>query len=422
MSDININGIPNLGFAGGGGGIIGGIPNQQPAMSADQINQSMWGRFSPQQAQIPLQNNFNNFGHQTNAYSALGAAYGRATGGFNAGRVPTGAVNRGPDLPDLSQDLFGPAQNAGPMAQALLNQQGAGGSDGIDPGMASHPSTDGMDPGMPGGFNDIWAGRGMPGGQQPSFYDSVGMGQPTTFGDRFGAAPPIDPMLQSSGAQLPPEIFGGNYRTRSFGATGAQPPTNYDPLDPSSTPTPSQFVNDGTPWWTQGTNPPLQAAHDMIRAGRGWTIGQQVGQDPTLTQNLNQNIWDVGQASTPGMFDSWGGYQQPRADHFSEQTQYPGGTGPGSGGVGQGSGSLGYQNMLGNYAPRNERGGSAEFANRWFGLGDAGRNAGHPSQYYTGNQYNAGPMPPNVMQPFNADTPDGALPLGGFRYPLGRGG
>ena len=69
---------------GGGGGIIGGIPNQQPAMSAAQINQSMWGNYSPGQAQATINNLYGpqGFGGQTAHYAGLGAAYGRATGGF----------------------------------------------------------------------------------------------------------------------------------------------------------------------------------------------------------------------------------------------------------------------------------------------------------------------------------------------------
>jgi hypothetical protein len=53
-------------------------------LSADQINASMYGGFSPAQGQSVLNNIFGNFGQQTDYYSGLGAAYGRQTGGFNA--------------------------------------------------------------------------------------------------------------------------------------------------------------------------------------------------------------------------------------------------------------------------------------------------------------------------------------------------
>lgn len=59
-------------------------------MSAADINASMWGNFSPGAAQAVLNNNFNNFGQQTDYYSALGAAYGRQTGGFGGVADPSG--------------------------------------------------------------------------------------------------------------------------------------------------------------------------------------------------------------------------------------------------------------------------------------------------------------------------------------------
>jgi hypothetical protein len=132
MSDININGIPNMGFAGGGGGIIGGSASGGiPAMSADQINSSMWGRFTPGAGQAALNNNFANFGVQPAYYAALGAAYGRNTGGFGGGRggfdpniyAPRGDVERGDDLAPITGD---------------------GGSDGMDPGMGSPFAEGGM--------------------------------------------------------------------------------------------------------------------------------------------------------------------------------------------------------------------------------------------------------------------------------------
>jgi len=89
MTDVS--GIPNMGF--GGGSYFGGQPNVAPAWSADQINRSMG--MGPggagMQNQALLNNIFGNFGKQTDYYSGLGAAYGRATGGFGGapGRVGT---------------------------------------------------------------------------------------------------------------------------------------------------------------------------------------------------------------------------------------------------------------------------------------------------------------------------------------------
>jgi hypothetical protein len=84
-----------MGF--GGGGYFGGIPNQQPAMSAAQINAGMWGNYSPGAAQATANNIYGagGFGAQPAYYAGLGAAYGRATGGFGG----YGAANADPLTP-----------------------------------------------------------------------------------------------------------------------------------------------------------------------------------------------------------------------------------------------------------------------------------------------------------------------------------
>ena len=74
MSDVS--GIPNMGF-GGGGGYFGGIPNQQPAMSAAQINAGMWGNYSPQQAQATFNQISGGLTQDPARYAAIAAAYGR---------------------------------------------------------------------------------------------------------------------------------------------------------------------------------------------------------------------------------------------------------------------------------------------------------------------------------------------------------
>jgi hypothetical protein len=74
---VDVSGIPNMGF--GGGGYLGGIPNQQPALSAAQINASMG--WNPNAVQFdPFANTPGGFGGQTAAYAGAGAAYGRQTG------------------------------------------------------------------------------------------------------------------------------------------------------------------------------------------------------------------------------------------------------------------------------------------------------------------------------------------------------
>jgi hypothetical protein len=112
MSDINISGIPYMGFQGGGGGYLGGIPNQQPAMSAAQINASMWGNYAPWMAQQTLDQIYGagGFGAQTDYYSALAAAYGRNTGGFGGyGGAPAPAP-QGPAPDPWAGTGFDPIQ------------------------------------------------------------------------------------------------------------------------------------------------------------------------------------------------------------------------------------------------------------------------------------------------------------------------
>jgi hypothetical protein len=107
MTDVS--GIPNMGF--GGGGYFGGIPNQQPAMSAAQIQASMG--WYPGMGQSVLDQNFNNFGKQTDYYSGLGAAYGRQTGyygdtlGLSPGQTTPAAQAAAPQQPAAPQHQAG---------------------------------------------------------------------------------------------------------------------------------------------------------------------------------------------------------------------------------------------------------------------------------------------------------------------------
>ena len=96
MSDININGIPNMGFQGGGGGYFyDPYANLMQNQAAIQNNNQ-----AVSNASAAVGSNANTFdpfaqsggfGTMTDYYSSLGAAYGRATGGFGGapGRVGT---------------------------------------------------------------------------------------------------------------------------------------------------------------------------------------------------------------------------------------------------------------------------------------------------------------------------------------------
>ena len=146
---VDVSGIPNMGF--GGGGYFGGIPNQQPAMSAAQINAGIWGNYSPQQAQATQNNIYGpgGFGAQPAYYAGLGAAYGRATGGF--GMQPAAAA---------------PAPAADPWAgtgfdpiQYLHNNPDVAGATGGDPMKAyEHARTYGLYEGR--GGTDMFGGQG----------------------------------------------------------------------------------------------------------------------------------------------------------------------------------------------------------------------------------------------------------------------
>ena len=130
MSDINVNGIPNMGFAGGqtGGGYMPNPFADVKPRSSNTLAANMRNQQIQQQAMLAQANscdpfaNTGDFGAQTAYYAGLGASYGRATGGFGGepGRVgtisnpgtsnpgyltsgfpsgyPSGQVQRGPDL------------------------------------------------------------------------------------------------------------------------------------------------------------------------------------------------------------------------------------------------------------------------------------------------------------------------------------
>jgi len=84
------------------------------------------------------------FGAMTDYYSGMGAAYGRATGGFNATPAyPSGDVQRGPDLPDLSVNPFA-GMSSSDMAtwQRAMGQGGIGSDAARSPGQYQSPAVD----------------------------------------------------------------------------------------------------------------------------------------------------------------------------------------------------------------------------------------------------------------------------------------
>jgi hypothetical protein len=143
------------------------------------------------------------FGNQTAYYSGLGAAYGRATGGFggygapnadpftpvpgadgivrdasgqidqsNAGNIakyweimrggaPSGNVSRGPDLPDLSQNPFAPQQPTYPSVDPTPNVgAGAGGGGGWSPALLANGQIDQSNAGNIAKYWELMGGGG----------------------------------------------------------------------------------------------------------------------------------------------------------------------------------------------------------------------------------------------------------------------
>jgi len=154
-----------------------------------------------QQAQNNVFASGGGFGQQTADYAGAGAAYGRATGGFTGGGgYPSGDVQRGPDLPNISQ-------TPDPFA------------------------------GMSGADMATWS-RAM---------QSAGRGGeiPTSFADRFSAAPAIDYRLQPTPAQqLPQGIYDGVFApTTPRPVTGTPQPEQPHPATGVSNPYSSM------PWW-----------------------------------------------------------------------------------------------------------------------------------------------------------------------------
>jgi hypothetical protein len=166
-------------------------------MSADQINASMG--FGPggvgAQGQAQLNNNFGNFGQQTDDDSGLGAAYAPATGGFNG--PDQGPLN--PVYGGGGNSVFDTGAAAVPytdtrdrIAQAIMAQQGGWGNAPTN----ATPSPQGLlgyTPSAPGA--QLPNGFGYPGAMPPSQ-----MFNPNTY------APPQQ--QSSSGGGLTPKTAG----------------------------------------------------------------------------------------------------------------------------------------------------------------------------------------------------------------------
>ena len=190
MTDVS--GIPNMGF--GGGGYLGGnAANGTPAMSSAQIMASLYGNYSPGQAQATLNNIYGpqGFGGQTAQYAAQGAAYGRATGGFGG----YGAANADPftSFGGAADQAWMRGGSQGPRPSS----QGGGGGIGSDMRFGGQADVDWMRGGSQGPRPSSQGG-GYIGGNQSAFsYNPASMGG----GGGFGG--PADVQWMRGGSQGP---------------------------------------------------------------------------------------------------------------------------------------------------------------------------------------------------------------------------
>jgi hypothetical protein len=199
------------------------------------------------------------FGALTDYYSSLGAAYGRNTGGFNAmPATPSGDVQRGPDLPNISPtpDPFGGMSSAD-MATWQRAMQAAG------------------------------RGAEIPGGS-------------SSFADRFDAAPAIDYRLQPTPAQqLPGGIYDGvfapttprsvtigdDFQSRFGDWGGSNIPIMNRGGDPQPQPQPQISGGAGTSWGGASMGPLAgMSAADTATWIRAMTAAGRASEIPSGTQ------------------------------------------------------------------------------------------------------------------------------------------
>jgi len=230
---MDVSGIPNMGFGGGSYfGTLGGIPNQQPAMSAAQINASMG--WNPNAAQFnPWANTPGGFGAQTAYYQQAAANnYGAINAGGQADRLralyPNASVFRGGgiggenardslaktmaggsspttnpyagrfNMPDANPSYFNPGTYAGdkgnygipyngqPQAGDIgFSKQPSYPNLGYNPGMGNSFAN----PGMNGNPFQNRFGLGYPNSGTPSQY-APGANMPGSFQQPFGVDNP----------------------------------------------------------------------------------------------------------------------------------------------------------------------------------------------------------------------------------------
>ncbi len=393
MSDVS--GIPNLGIPGMGfsGGVLGGIPNQAPAMSADQINASRWGRFSPQQGQAVLNNIYGpqGFGGATAQAAATGAAYGRATGGFggrtsafDTGAAPVPYLSGG-GMPFGGGGFGGGTRNS--IAQTMANN-GPDMSQAV-PSLPPSPPAGGrsfIDPPLSTG------GLGMPSSQRLLGYDpaasaSFAPGGGGDFQGRFG--------FGFRGAGTPSEYTTSPYTDVSG--------TTHQPTIPAGYQTPFSADNPGGALGRggfQGTRAPIMNASD----GEDTLTAQDAEIPFGPRGSFDPSAFSPGQYAPGSPFGSGAGV---------------GGTRGGSGGLGTGAGTQMPPTQLpffGGAGSGFDAPGSTQRGGMYAGSGRYPALVGAPNDAY-GNPFIQGNAPPYAR---GAGQIGGGIGLGGLDA-LGQG-
>jgi len=422
MTDVS--GIPNMGF--GGGGYFGGSPNQQPAMSAGQINQAMWGNYSPQQAQSVIDNLYpGGFGSQTAYYAALAAAYGRATGGYG------GYGGQNDPLTPVTDEQRAAAYARNP---ALMGPGAAPAGGGGDPNAAraaayaSNPALMGpsvFDTGTTP-FND-YDGGANPGNFSPGPIPPINAPVGGVFDPNAerAAAYARNPALMGPAAPFNNYNGGANPGNFSPNPTNSTPPPVQAQLPPSSPPqgfdpnaeraaayarNPALMGPGGVSSHPQGAQPSAQSAPfdpDAARAAayaanpslRGPAMGSTFDQS-TYTPNPYAGMI-LGPQGNPEYFNP-GAYA---GDQGNYGIPYQGARLPGDIGFNgqQQTPNLGYNPGMQNwFAPQ-------QGPNAYAPLGGALQypNSGSPSQYDPSGQ-----MPPGFAGEYSFDNQGGYLPFG----------
>ena len=219
MSDITppywVGGNPGAAFAGTNAAVannlnnLGYNTNANLAYVGGQNQAALNNAYGPQ-----------GFGGQTDYYSALGAAYGRGTGGFGGGSdiygvgYPSGSVTSGGDMPGYQLDPT-PGVGAGGGYDPYATQNPFGGGGG-----ATLPGG-GINPNDPGNIAAYWAimGRGAP-AAAPNMQATLGY----TPDQYLGASPYND--AAGLGGAYPSPYTGGALATLPGGGINPNDPGN----------------------------------------------------------------------------------------------------------------------------------------------------------------------------------------------------